>query len=171
MLTGPFKDGIVSSRPSDLQQGIDERPCYPRRGALEAGFTTRAPPTLEGGRVIQRINAMHLESKCEFSGILHRYIIMELSAKVALPDADGAALSRYSAPSRSRAASHAPVDYQLRAGHVAGRVERRGRARHSRYPAPARPFRTVPRFWPLRSDRSAHCSRRTPAALSRSLCR
>ena len=39
------------------------------------------------------------------------------------------------------------------------------------YPAPARPFRRVPRFWPLRSDRSAHCSRPIPVASSKSACR
>jgi hypothetical protein len=56
----------------------------PSAGALEAAFTTRAPPTLEGGRVVRRINAMHLASKCDFSGISHSYITMELSAKVTL---------------------------------------------------------------------------------------
>ena len=43
---------------------------------------------------------------------------------------------------------------------------RRRGATHLRYPSPARPAERYPRFWPLRSDRSAHCSRRTPAALS-----
>jgi hypothetical protein len=32
----------------------------------------------------QRITALQLQSKCEFSGILHRYITMGLSAKVAV---------------------------------------------------------------------------------------
>jgi hypothetical protein len=54
--------------------------AIPARGGVYYSST----PTLEGGRVVQRINAMHLASKCEFSGILHSNITMELSAKVAL---------------------------------------------------------------------------------------
>jgi hypothetical protein len=43
---------------------------------------------------------------------------------------------------------------------------RRGTAHRLRYPAPARPFRKVPRLWQPRSDQSAHCFRPIPVASS-----
>ena len=60
-----------------------------------------------------------------------------------------------SAPPRSRATRHAPVDHQFRAGHVAGCV--RGEEQHLRYPAPVQPCRAALRLWPPRSDQLACC--------------
>jgi hypothetical protein len=62
--------------------------------------------------------------QCDFSGIFHSYIHMELSAKVALRRRCRRLLTGHgsSAPPRSRAASHAAVDHELRPCHVVGRV-------------------------------------------------
>jgi hypothetical protein len=91
--------------------------------------------------------------QCDFSGISHSYILWNFPLKSHSADAaqaDRQAIRFSSIEIARRPSCHRRSRVPRRS--CSWRRQRRGREPRSRYRPPARPFRTVSRFWPLRSQ-------------------
>src|SRR5271165_70909 len=114
----------------------------------------------KGRSSFQCRSSKQLASKCEFSGVFHKYITMGLSAKVALRRGF---LSRHPSSAPARVVHRPSYRRRLPAPRLRG-----GRALHLRCPEPPRPHRATARLWLPLSDQSQRYPQRTLKSSSKS---
>jgi hypothetical protein len=104
---------IVRSRPSDPRKGFAERPCYPRLPRRQAALVLGHRPTLEGARVVRRINAVHLVNNGTLAESSIVILLWEFLLKSHFADSAAADPPTVNFSSNRVACRHATVDHRL----------------------------------------------------------